>query len=61
MALLEQWQKVAYNEKTDKGELQRFWQRYFLLEKGVYEQLLENPDEKVEGTVKDICFGRKFI
>ena len=35
MALLEQWQKVAYNEKADRGELQRFWQRYFLLEKGV--------------------------
>ena len=38
MALLEQWQKIAYNEKTDRGELQRFWQRYFLLEKGVYEK-----------------------
>ena len=55
MALLEQWQKVAYNEKADRGELQRFWQRYFLLEKGVYEQLLTNPDEKVEGTVKELA------
>ena len=55
MALLEQWQKVAYNEKTDRGELQRFWQRYFLLEKGVYEKLLTNPDEKVEGTVKELA------
>ncbi len=27
MALLEQWQKVAYNEKADRGELQRFWQK----------------------------------
>ena len=55
MALLEQWQKVAYNEKTERGELQRFWQRYFLLEKGVYEKLLSNPDEKVEGTVKELA------
>ena len=55
MALLEQWQKVAYNEKADKGDLQRFWQRYFLLEKGVYEKLLTNPDEKVEGTVKELA------
>ena len=55
MALLEQWQKIAYNEKTDRGELQRFWQRYFLLEKGVYEKLLTNPDEKVEGTVKELA------
>ena len=55
MALLEQWQAVAYNEKANKGELQRFWQRYFLLEKGVYEQLLTNPDEAVEGTVKELA------
>ena len=47
MALLEQWHSIAYNEKADKGELQRFWQRYFDLEKSVYEQLLENPDDVV--------------
>ena len=55
MALLESWQKIAYNEKTNKQELQRFWQRYFLVEKGVYEKLLTNPDEKVEGTVKELA------
>lgn len=55
MALLEKWQKIAYNEKANKQELQRFWQRYFLLEKGVYEKLLTNPDEKVEGTVKELA------
>ena len=55
MALLESWQKVAYNEKTNKQELQRFWQRYFLVEKGVYEKLLVNPDEHVEGTVKELA------
>lgn len=55
MALLENWQKIAYNEKTNKQELQKFWQRYFLVEKGVYEKLLTNPDEKVEGTVKELA------
>lgn len=55
MALLQEWQKIAYNEKADKQQLNRFWQRYFLLEKGVYEKLLANPDEKVEGTVKDLA------
>ena len=55
MALLEQWQAFAYNEKMDRGELQRFWDRYFLLEKGVYEQLLTTPDEVVEGTVKELA------
>ena len=52
MALLQEWQSVAYNERANQQDLQRFWQRYFLLEKGVYEQLLVNPDEVVEGTVK---------
>ena len=33
----------------------RFWQHYFLLEKGVYEKLLANPDEAVEGTVKELA------
>lgn len=55
MALLQEWQKIAYNEKADKQQLNRFWQRYFLLEKGVYEKLLANPDEKVEGTVKELA------
>ena len=55
MALLENWQKIAYNEKTNKQELQKFWQRYFLVEKGVYEKLLTNPEEKVEGTVKELA------
>lgn len=55
MSLLEEWRSVAYNQEANKGEIQRFWQRYFLLEKGVYEKLLENPDEVVEGTVKELA------
>ena len=55
MALLQEWQKIAYNEKANQGDLQRFWQRYFLLEMGVYEKLLTNPDEVVEGTVKELA------
>lgn len=55
MALLQEWQKVAYDQQADKGKLQNFWQRYFLLEKSVYEKLLTNPDEKVEGTVKELA------
>ena len=55
MALLEQWRTVAYNEKAGQAEIQKFWERYFLLEKGVYEQLLTNPDEVVEGTVKELA------
>ena len=55
MALLEEWQKIAYDQQADRGKLQKFWQRYFMLEKGVYEKLLTNPDEKEEGTVKELA------
>lgn len=55
MALLEEWQKIAYDQQADRGKLQKFWQRYFMLEKGVYEKFLTNPDEKVEGTVKELA------
>lgn len=55
MALLQEWQKIAYNEQADRGQLQKFWQRYFLIEKGVYEKLLANPNEVVEGTVKELA------
>ncbi len=55
MGLLQDWQKIAYNSDADKGELQKFWTRYFEMEKGVYEQLLSNPDEVVEGTVKELA------
>ena len=55
MALLKEWQKIAYDEKKDKGAVQRFWANYFNLEKGVYEQLLSAPDEEVKGSVKELA------
>lgn len=55
MGILQEWRDVAYNEKTDRGTLERFWKNYFMLEKGVYEKLLSNPDERVEGTVRELA------
>ena len=55
MGLLQDWQAVAFNEKADRGQLQNFWSRYFAIEKSVYEKLLSNPDEVVEGTVKELA------
>ncbi|MCC8017588.1 MAG: SEC-C domain-containing protein, partial [Lachnospiraceae bacterium] len=55
MGLLQDWQKIAYNDKADRGELEKFWNRYFLKEKSVYEKLLETPDEAVQGTVKELA------
>lgn len=55
MALLKEWQKIAYDETKDKGALQRFWANYFNLEKSVYEKLLSDPDTEVKGTVKELA------
>lgn len=55
MALLEQWREIAYNENTDQNKLKQIWSSYFAEEKAIYEQLLKNPDEVVEGTVKELA------
>ena len=54
MGLLKQWRDVAYSQEADKTQLQKFWNTYFMIEKGIYEQLLTNPDEVVTGTVKEL-------
>ncbi len=55
MSLLEQWHEIAYSKNMDQATLQKFWNTYFLIEKGIYEQLLANPDEEVKGTVKELA------
>ncbi|MCI6553049.1 MAG: SEC-C domain-containing protein [Lachnospiraceae bacterium] len=55
MALLKQWHGMAYSETANKGDLQRLWTTYFQKEKDIYAELLKNPDEVVEGTVKELA------
>lgn len=55
MALLEQWRKAAYETEMDNKQAKMFWANYFNLEKGIYEQILSNPDEVVSGTVKELA------
>ena len=61
--ILEQWRALAYNEQADRNTLQKFWGTYFNIEKEIYEQLLENPDEVVTGTVKDLAekYGQDIL
>ena len=54
MSLLEQWRAEAYNAE-DKNALSRLWKVYFTKEKGIYQQLLANPDEVVKGTVSELA------
>ena len=55
MVLLQQWRDTAYSQQTDKKVLQKFWTDYFMIEKGIYEKLLSEPDVKVKGTVKELA------
>lgn len=55
MGLLQQWRDTAYSQQTDKKVLQKFRTDYFMIEKGIYEKLLSEPDVKVKGTVKELA------
>ena len=54
-SLLDQWRDIAYNKELTKKQLEEFWGGYFDIEKGIYEQLLETPDEEVKGTVEELA------
>lgn len=55
LTLLETWRGIAYSAEASQQESDRFWSNYFVLEKGIYEQILANPDEVVTGTVKELA------
>ena len=46
---------MAYSQQADRAQLEKFWTNYFLIEKGIYEKLLSNPNEVVKGTVKELA------
>lgn len=55
MTLLENWRKLAYGDGLDDKKREELWSGYFAIEKGIYEQILSNPAEVVEGTVKELA------
>lgn len=55
MGILQEWRDYAYAKDMNTQEGQLFWANYFNLEKGVYEQLLEEPETVVKGTVKELA------
>ena len=54
-SLLEQWRGMAYDQRKTREQLKTLWDAYFEEEKGVYEQLLAEPDVEVKGTVKELA------
>ena len=55
MALLETWRKLAYETEMNQKQAAEFWGNYFNLEKGIYEQILADPENPVSGTVKELA------
>ena len=56
MALLQEWRDYAYSDEMQNSkEGEKLWQNYFTLEKGIYEQLLSDPSNVVEGTVEELA------
>lgn len=61
--LLEKWRGTAYSNQMTKQQSDMFWGNYFNIEKGIYQQILSNPDEVVTGTVKELAerFGTDLM
>ena len=53
--LLENWRNLAYGDGLNDKKREDLWKNYFAIEKGIYEKILSNPTEIVEGTVKELA------
>ncbi len=53
--LLENWRAQAYGNGLEKAEQEQLWKDYFVLEKGFYEEVLQDPEHVFEGSVKELA------
>ena len=53
--LLVNWRNLAYGDGLNDKKREDLWKNYFAIEKGIYEKILSNPTEVVEGTVKELA------
>lgn len=53
--LLENWRNLAYGDGLNDKKREDLWKNYFAIEKGIYEKILSDPTEVVEGTVKELA------
>ena len=53
--LLENWRNLAYGDGLNDKKREDLWKNYFAIEKGIYEKILSNLTEVVEGTVKELA------
>ncbi|MCR5331149.1 MAG: SEC-C domain-containing protein [Lachnospiraceae bacterium] len=62
MSLLSEWRTLAYEQEKTQKESDYFWGNYFNIEKGIYQQILADPEHPVSGTVSALAekFGCKL-
>ena len=58
MSLYEKWEKYGEDSSKSQEEYTRIVEDYLIREKNVYEYLLSNKDEVVQGTISEL--GKKF-
>ncbi len=46
---------MAYGDGLDAKQREKMWSGYFAIEKGIYEQILAEPEQVIEGTVKELA------
>ena len=63
MAILETWRNLAYGDGLNDKEREKLWNRYFGIEKGIYEKILSNPAQVIEGSVKELAekYGTELL
>lgn len=57
MTLYEQWDKYGEDNKSEDG-YKELIEDYLVREKDIYEYILSNPDEVIEGTIGEL--GKRF-
>lgn len=55
MALLDDFNKLAFDNTKSQAELEKFWEVYFAKEKDIYIKLLTDPDKEEKGTVAELA------
>ena len=54
MSLLTQWRALSENLETQEAEI-KFWEEYLKVEASIYNEILNNKVEVVEGKVSDLA------
>ena len=54
MSLLTEWRALSENLETQEAEI-KFWEEYLKVEAGIYNEILNNKVEVVEGKVADLA------